>query len=126
MIVKINVSDSRNIIFTEKMQKAPKKYGLGIGLLIVGVVFVAINWYLYHYQNQYMPKLLISGIVIFFLGVGFTIFPGTYSEEIDSKNHLRYLWEDTPLKIKLIWLLFLMAGIVAAVMIMDHYHLKVA
>lgn len=108
------------------MKKAPAKYGLGIGLLLVGIVFVAINWYLFHYQNQYMPKLLISGIVIFFLGLGFTIFPFAQFEEIDTKTYLKHSLKEAPLLIKLIWLCFLALGVVAAIMVMNYYHLKIA
>jgi hypothetical protein len=106
------------------MKKAPAKYGLGIGLLLVGIVFVAINWYLFHYQNQYMPKLLVSGTVIFFLGLGFTIFPGAEIDETNSRSYLKNKLKETSWLIKLIWILFLLAGVLATVMIMDHYHLN--
>ena len=106
-------------------RKAPKKYGLGIGLLIVGVLFVAGNWYLFNYQNYYFPKLLISGIVILFIGLGFTLFPGAHSNEVDSRQFFKYKFKNTPWVVKLIWLGFLAMGVVAVFLVIDHYHLKV-
>ncbi len=107
------------------MAKAPKKYGLGIGLLVVGIIFVAANWYLYQYQNYYFPKFLIVGIITFFLGIAFTLFPGAHAGELDSWQYLKYKFKNTPVLIKLIWLAFLALSVVAVFLVIDHYHLKI-
>ncbi|PKP00928.1 MAG: hypothetical protein CVU11_16730 [Bacteroidetes bacterium HGW-Bacteroidetes-6] len=106
--------------------KTFKNRSVGIGLMIAGTPMVAINWYLIQYQNQYYPKLLMAGIIVFFIGLGFTLFPGTKIEIDGKQNYLKTLMKETPLYVKLIWTLFLMVGVVAAILFFSIFKLKIA
>jgi len=62
----------------------------GAVLLVAGTICILMNLYLLHFNNKYMPKALYLGMLFFFCGVAFFLFPGgnyLYSEFVENLPH---------------------------------------
>ena len=109
----------------EPLIKTKSNRVIGIGLAIVGLLFVGINIYLIEYQNQYFPKLLCVGSVAFSLGIGLTIFPGGYVDmSVEKSDYWKLKWKRTALAHKLMWLLFSLAGGALCYFFFNYYGLS--
>lgn len=100
------------------------KYAFGIGLFFTGICFTLINYFAIVYSNYYFPKLLIMGIVVAFMGLGFMLFPGPKNDPSDPDKFFKALWKNSRWLDKLMWILFTAAGAAAAVFVMIHFKLE--
>lgn len=106
------------------MENEKKNRGIGLGLILAGAMLVLVNYLLMTYENKYAPKLLMAGIVVLVLGFGYTLFPGAAVDTSNKKEFWKLKMKATPLPIKLIWLLFLIGGVVLTFVVFDYYHLS--
>lgn len=109
----------------ETTAKPKSNRAFGIGLAIVGLLFVGINIYLIEFQNQYFPKLICIGLIVFSLGLGLTIFPGGYVNLIEEKaNFWKLKWKRSTVLDKIMWLLFIIGGVALCFLFFDYYNLS--
>ena len=105
---------------------APKKErnrALGIGLLIVGILFIGINWYTISYEYFWLPKLLITGIVVTPMGLALTLVPGPRVSMDDSVKFFGLKWRAASWLERIIWILSILIGGVLAIWVINYYDL---
>lgn len=100
------------------------KYGLGIGLLFLGIVFVVINYFTISYEQVYLPKLLLSGFIIGFLGIGLILFPGPVLDQSDVSGSWKRLWRESKVLHRIMWIVFTLAGVAAGILTFIYFDLK--
>lgn len=98
---------------------------MGLGLSIAGILFVLINLYTINFHYFFLPKLLMGGITCFFTGIGFILFPGAGMNEGSSRTMLKDMWKESRILDRIMWITFLLAGVAAAIFIMDYYNLRI-
>lgn len=101
------------------------KYALGIGLLITGIVLAGMNYFFIVYENFYFPKLLLTGIIVTFLGLGFLLFPGRAPQEGESGQYLKNIWKESSGFQKFMWILFTLAGAAIGIWVFVYFDLNV-
>lgn len=101
------------------------KYALGIGLLITGIVLAGINYFSITIENYYFPKLLLSGIIIAFMGLGFILFPGRAVQEGEAGQYLKHIWKESSGFQKFMWILFTLAGAAVGIWVFSYFDLNV-
>jgi len=97
--------------------------GVGIGLLIVGLIFICINLYTITYEYFWLPKLLLVGIVVTTLGLALTIFPGANVPIENNKQFFKQKFSQTSWRDKLIWIFSILAGSTIAIWVIVYYDL---
>jgi hypothetical protein len=93
------------------------KYAVGVGMLILGIVFVAINYFTIQYESMYLPKLLLAGCIITFMGLGLIIFPGPAVDPSDSSGYWKRLWRESKVLNRSMWVIFTLAGVAVGIWI---------
>jgi hypothetical protein len=101
------------------------KYALGIGLLITGIVLAGINYFSITFENYYFPKLLLTGIIVAFLGLGFILFPGRAPLEGEAGQYLKNIWKESTAFQKSMWILFTLAGAIIGIWVFVYFDLNV-
>jgi hypothetical protein len=100
------------------------KYAVGIGMLILGIVFVAINYFTITYEQMYLPKLLLAGCIIGFMGLGLILFPGPATDLKDSSGYWKKLWKESPVLNRVMWIVFTLAGVAVGLWTFSHFGLS--
>jgi len=101
--------------------KAKTSKGLPLGLLLVGVLFLAINFIAETFANYYFPKLLIGGIATLVLGLVMLIFPPADVHNPDKTNELKHLFKHSNKVYIVIWILTLVAGVALGFWYVIHF-----
>lgn len=91
--------------------QAKTSKALPIGLLIAGVIFIAINFVAESFTQYYLPKLLIGGFTLTILGVVMLIFPPADPHNPDQKNDLLVIIKHSKTLHVIAWVVGLIAGI---------------
>lgn len=91
--------------------KAKTSKGLPIGLIVVSILFLAVNYIAELFSDYYFPKLLIGGIATFTLGVVMLIFPPADAHNPNQVNELKHLLKHSNKVHVLIWILALLGGV---------------
>ena len=100
------------------------KYALGIGLLILGIAFVAINYFTLTYEQMYLPKLLLAGCITTCMGLGFILFPGPAIDPKDSSGYWKKLWKESPVLNRIVWIIFTLAGVAVGLWLFSYFGLS--
>jgi len=93
----------------------------GIGSIAIGIVFILMNVGTIYYNGTYYPKLLYTGIIIIFFGIGIFLFPGGNFKKGDipaETKHLKYIWQQAPILHRVLWIIFTAAGVICAIKLM--------
>ena len=99
------------------------KYALGIGFLALGIVFVLVNYLAITWEDMYFPKLLMAGILLTVLGIGFLLFPGVDADVSNSKGYFKRLWKGSPVLHRIMWIVFTLGGIALSIWVMVYFEL---
>ena len=102
--------------------KPPRSRTMGYALGFCGLAFVLINYITLMSSDTYFPKLLLTGIILFFLGLGMVFFPPYAANMNDQSTYFKEVFQKTPMINKLMWLVFIGLGVVAIVLMMDYYN----
>ncbi|MFP2994259.1 hypothetical protein ABN763_00020 [Spongiivirga sp. MCCC 1A20706] len=101
---------------SKKDQKAGRI--IGIVLLVLGMILTTVLVYIIS-TAQSVPRILIAGPSIGFLGLAMSIFPGgnlSYKEinKAGSKKGVRLLWSVAPNAHKTIWIVSGIIGLITS------------
>ncbi|MFT4601958.1 MAG: hypothetical protein ACI857_002144 [Arenicella sp.] len=96
---------------------------IGIGLLIIGVVFLIINWISLSTGNVWFPKILLGGIVMSCLGLAMIIFPAHDANGYD-KDYFSQVMGNTPVLNVIMWAVSIVLSIFAIMWVFDYYDLS--
>ncbi len=101
------------------------KYAIGIGLFFTGLVLAGINYFSITLENYYFPKLLLTGIIVAFMGLGFIIFPGRAPQEGEAGQYLKHIWKESSGFQKFMWILFTLAGAAVGIWVFVYFDLNI-
>jgi len=88
---------------------------LPIGLLITGILFMGINFFLIYISDYWLPKLMITGIILSFLGLGMTLFPPADIHVIEKKKAVIETIKHSKKLHVAVWILSLLGGIATTI-----------
>jgi ABC-type uncharacterized transport system permease subunit len=88
---------------------------LPIGLLITGILFMGINFLLIYISDYWLPKLMIVGILLSFLGLGMTLFPPADVHIPDKKKYFSETIKHSKKLHVVVWILSLLGGIAVTI-----------
>lgn len=93
------------------------RYGrmMGIGLVVVSLFFLGLNYFFIRDSEYYLPKFLYVGTIALFLGVSLLLMPGgdfTKSDIPSDSNELMFLIQNSDVFAKAVWVVAIIIGII--------------
>jgi hypothetical protein len=88
---------------------------LGITLLVVGILFIGVNYFLIYNATFFFPKMILIGFPTSMLGLAMILFQGgDFSAEIKVPKP-KEMFKNAPLLHKLMWILFTLVGLIIGI-----------
>ncbi|MBN1498690.1 MAG: hypothetical protein JW982_00920 [Spirochaetes bacterium] len=88
----------------------------GIWAVLIFIVFAVYNFYSIINNQTYSPKLVVTGIIMLFLGISLILFPGGNFTRNDYKGQrigIKFIWTQAPVMHRAIWCTAVICGVIS-------------
>lgn len=85
---------------------------LGIILLVIGGLFIGLNYYMIYQAEFFFPKVLLAGFPLCSIGLAMMLFPGGEFPADVIIPRPPDMFKQASLQTKIIWIIFAVVGII--------------